>query len=166
MSWEVISFGHCRSYWINSGRRHVPPVLAITAARAHQGHKHLHALQVPALALQLCVARVLSSSCRSFAFVLRIARTRWHCVVCALRKVLQGGLADIPSGAQRQHLPRHTAVARAGGRQPDTLATIMADNKRQSMAGKVATPAVKVSGGSNKDVGDADSTLYKAVGSR
>ncbi|KAJ4359255.1 hypothetical protein N0V95_002336 [Ascochyta clinopodiicola] len=42
----------------------------------------------------------------------------------------------------------------------------MADNKRQSMAGKVATPALKASGGSNKDVGDADSNLYKAVGSR
>ncbi|KAF9696318.1 hypothetical protein EKO04_005259 [Ascochyta lentis] len=42
----------------------------------------------------------------------------------------------------------------------------MADSKRQSMAGKVATPTLKASGGSNKDVGDADSNLYKAVGSR
>ncbi|KZM25337.1 uncharacterized protein EKO05_0000509 [Ascochyta rabiei] len=40
----------------------------------------------------------------------------------------------------------------------------MADNKRQSMAGKVATPTLKA--GSSKDVGDADSNLYKAVGSR
>jgi hypothetical protein len=41
----------------------------------------------------------------------------------------------------------------------------MAD-KRNSVAGKVATPNLKVGGGSNKDVIDADSNLYKAVGSR
>ncbi|KAF3035080.1 hypothetical protein E8E12_000118 [Didymella heteroderae] len=42
----------------------------------------------------------------------------------------------------------------------------MADNKRQSMVGKVATPNLKAGGVANKDVGDADSNLYKAVGSR
>jgi hypothetical protein len=42
----------------------------------------------------------------------------------------------------------------------------MADNKRHSIAGKTATPNLKATGGSNKDVGDADSNLYKAVGSR
>lgn len=42
----------------------------------------------------------------------------------------------------------------------------MADNKRNSIAGKIATPNLKVGGGSNKDVIDADSNLYKAVGSR
>lgn len=41
----------------------------------------------------------------------------------------------------------------------------MAD-KRNSVAGKVATPNLKAGGGSNKDVNDADSNLYKAVGSR
>jgi hypothetical protein len=41
----------------------------------------------------------------------------------------------------------------------------MAD-KRNSVAGKVATPNLKVAGGSSKDVIDADSNLYKAVGSR
>jgi protein LSM12 len=40
----------------------------------------------------------------------------------------------------------------------------MADNKRNSIAGKIATPNLKV-GGANKDVMD-DSNLYKAVGSR
>ncbi|KAF2996455.1 hypothetical protein E8E13_004162 [Curvularia kusanoi] len=42
----------------------------------------------------------------------------------------------------------------------------MADSKRQSMVGKVATPNLKAGAGANKDVGDADSILYKAVGSR
>ncbi|KAF2625119.1 hypothetical protein BU25DRAFT_412917 [Macroventuria anomochaeta] len=42
----------------------------------------------------------------------------------------------------------------------------MADTKRQSMVGKVATPNLKAGGGASKDVGDADSNLYKAVGSR
>jgi hypothetical protein len=41
----------------------------------------------------------------------------------------------------------------------------MAD-KRSSVAGKVATPNLKVGGGSTKDVIDSDSNLYKAVGSR
>lgn len=41
----------------------------------------------------------------------------------------------------------------------------MAD-KRNSVAGKVATPNLKAGGGSTKDVADADSNLYKAVGSR
>jgi hypothetical protein len=41
----------------------------------------------------------------------------------------------------------------------------MAD-KRNNVAGKVATPNLKVGGGSSKDVIDADSNLYKAVGSR
>jgi hypothetical protein len=41
----------------------------------------------------------------------------------------------------------------------------MAD-KRNSVAGKIATPNLKVGGGSAKDVVDADSNLYKAVGSR
>lgn len=38
----------------------------------------------------------------------------------------------------------------------------MADGKRQSIAGKIATPKV----GPTKDVADADSNLYKAVGAR
>ncbi|KAJ8109202.1 hypothetical protein OPT61_g7632 [Boeremia exigua] len=42
----------------------------------------------------------------------------------------------------------------------------MADTKRQSMVGKIATPNLKAGGVANKDVGDADSNLYKAVGSR
>ncbi|KAH6644158.1 anticodon-binding domain-containing protein [Boeremia exigua] len=42
----------------------------------------------------------------------------------------------------------------------------MADSKRQSMVGKVATPNLKAGGVASKDVGDADSNLYKAVGSR
>ncbi|EUC49825.1 hypothetical protein COCMIDRAFT_1452 [Bipolaris oryzae ATCC 44560] len=42
----------------------------------------------------------------------------------------------------------------------------MADNKRNSVAGKVATPNLKAGTASNKDVIDADSNLYKAVGSR
>lgn len=42
----------------------------------------------------------------------------------------------------------------------------MADSKRQSMVGKVATPNLKAGVGATKDVGDADSNLYKAVGSR
>lgn len=41
----------------------------------------------------------------------------------------------------------------------------MAD-KRNSIAGKVATPNLKVGGGPVKDVSDVDSNLYKAVGSR
>ena len=41
----------------------------------------------------------------------------------------------------------------------------MAD-KRNSIAGKVATPNLKVAGGSGKDAIDVDSNLYKAVGSR
>jgi hypothetical protein len=41
----------------------------------------------------------------------------------------------------------------------------MAD-KRNSVAGKIATPNLKVGGASAKDVIDADSNLYKAVGSR
>jgi hypothetical protein len=41
----------------------------------------------------------------------------------------------------------------------------MADNKRQSMASKIATPNLKA-GAAGKDVSDADSSLYKAVGSR
>ena len=39
---------------------------------------------------------------------------------------------------------------------------IMAENKRQSIAGKIATPKL----GPSKDVTDADSNLYKAVGAR
>jgi hypothetical protein len=42
----------------------------------------------------------------------------------------------------------------------------MADQKRNSVAGKIATPNLKASTGSNKDAIDADSVLYKAVGSR
>lgn len=42
----------------------------------------------------------------------------------------------------------------------------MADNKRNSIAGKVATPNLKSGGGASKDVIDVDSNLYKAVGSR
>lgn len=42
----------------------------------------------------------------------------------------------------------------------------MADIKRQSMVEKIATPNLKAAGVTNKDVGDADSNLYKAVGSR
>ena len=42
----------------------------------------------------------------------------------------------------------------------------MADTKRQSMVGKVATPNLKAGGGASKDAADADSNLYKAVGSR
>jgi hypothetical protein len=42
----------------------------------------------------------------------------------------------------------------------------MADNKRNSTAGKIATPNLKASAGTNKDVVDADSNLHKAVGSR
>jgi hypothetical protein len=42
----------------------------------------------------------------------------------------------------------------------------MADNKRGHVAGKIATPNLKVGGGPSKDVIDADSNLYKAVGSR
>lgn len=42
----------------------------------------------------------------------------------------------------------------------------MADNKRNSIAGKIATPNLKVGGGAAKDVGDAEANLYKAVGSR
>jgi hypothetical protein len=42
----------------------------------------------------------------------------------------------------------------------------MADNKRNSVAGKVATPNLKAGPGSNKDVIGTDSDLYKAVGSR
>ncbi|KAL6707774.1 hypothetical protein ACN47E_003674 [Coniothyrium glycines] len=42
----------------------------------------------------------------------------------------------------------------------------MADSKRNSIAGKIATPNLKPASGSNKDVGDADSMLYKAVGAR
>ncbi|KAF1941746.1 hypothetical protein EJ02DRAFT_191291 [Clathrospora elynae] len=42
----------------------------------------------------------------------------------------------------------------------------MADNKRNSVAGKIAIPNLKVSGASSKDAIDADSKLYKAVGSR
>jgi hypothetical protein len=41
----------------------------------------------------------------------------------------------------------------------------MAD-KRNSVAGKIATPNLKVGSASTKDVIDADSNLYKAVGSR
>jgi hypothetical protein len=43
---------------------------------------------------------------------------------------------------------------------------IMADNKRNSVAGKIATPNLKAGSGSNKDAIDADSILFKAVGSR
>ncbi|CAN9478464.1 unnamed protein product [Alternaria alternata] len=42
----------------------------------------------------------------------------------------------------------------------------MADNKRNSVAGKVATPNLKAGTSSGKDVIGADSDLYKAVGSR
>ncbi len=42
----------------------------------------------------------------------------------------------------------------------------MADNKRNSIAGKIATPNLKAGTGSTKDVIDADSNLYKVVGSR
>lgn len=42
----------------------------------------------------------------------------------------------------------------------------MADNKRNSIAGKIATPNLKAGGVTNKDVIDTDSNLYKAVGSR
>ena len=38
----------------------------------------------------------------------------------------------------------------------------MAESKRQSIAGKIATPRV----GPTKDVIDGDSILYKAVGAR
>ena len=38
----------------------------------------------------------------------------------------------------------------------------MADSKRNSIAGKIATPKVAP----NKDVIDSDSILYKAVGAR
>jgi hypothetical protein len=41
----------------------------------------------------------------------------------------------------------------------------MAD-KRNSVAGKVATPNLKAGSGSTKDVIDVDSNLHKAVGSR
>jgi hypothetical protein len=41
----------------------------------------------------------------------------------------------------------------------------MAD-KRNSNAGKVATPNLKAGGGANKEAIDVDSNLYKAVGSR
>jgi len=41
----------------------------------------------------------------------------------------------------------------------------MAD-KRNSIAGKVATPNLKASITSSKETIDADSSLYKAVGSR
>ncbi|KAF2478095.1 uncharacterized protein BDR25DRAFT_299807 [Lindgomyces ingoldianus] len=40
----------------------------------------------------------------------------------------------------------------------------MAESKRQSIVGKIATP--KVGGGPTKDVIDGDSVLYKAVGAR
>ena len=42
----------------------------------------------------------------------------------------------------------------------------MADTKRNSVAGKVATPNLKAGTSSGKDVIGADSDLYKAVGSR
>jgi hypothetical protein len=42
----------------------------------------------------------------------------------------------------------------------------MADNKRNSVAGKIATPNLKAGSGSSKEAVDADSALYKAVGSR
>lgn len=58
------------------------------------------------------------------------------------------------------------SVARDQGGQRESLETIMADSKRQSMVGKVATPNLKAGGNASKDVGDADSNLYKAVGSR
>ena len=50
---------------------------------------------------------------------------------------------------------------------PGSARHAMADNKRQSMASKIATPNLKP-GAAAKDVAvaDADSSLYKAVGSR
>jgi hypothetical protein len=42
----------------------------------------------------------------------------------------------------------------------------MADHKRNSTAGKIATPNLKAGSGANKEVIDADRDLYKAVGSR
>lgn len=55
---------------------------------------------------------------------------------------------------------RHDGTARP--RDPLTRRSSMAESKRQSIAGKVATPKV----GPAKDVIDADSNLYKAVGAR
>lgn len=42
----------------------------------------------------------------------------------------------------------------------------MADSKRNSVAGKVATPNLKTDARANKEAIDADASLYKAVGSR
>jgi hypothetical protein len=67
---------------------------------------------------------------------------------------------------QIRGIPRRSRCSRGRLRTHDLdRAALMAD-KRNSVAGKVATPNLKVGGGSNKDVIDADSNLYKAVGSR
>lgn len=65
----------------------------------------------------------------------------------------------------RRNIQAHS-VARDKGGQLEPWEAIMADSKRQSIAGKVATPNLKTGAAASKDVGDADSNLYKAVGSR
>ncbi|KAF2848233.1 hypothetical protein T440DRAFT_174076 [Plenodomus tracheiphilus IPT5] len=42
----------------------------------------------------------------------------------------------------------------------------MADNKRNSIAGKIATPNLKAGAAGNKDIISADSELFKAIGAR
>jgi len=42
----------------------------------------------------------------------------------------------------------------------------MADAKRNSVAGRIATPNLKAGAGMNKDIISPDSVLYKAIGAR
>ena len=133
-----------------------------------QEHKQLHALQVPALALHICACS--RAYCRRLLlvaplrFLFRIACFLEASFVRAFKQALRGRPSGTHGGAATTS--RRTAVAGDQGGLRELLATTMADNKRQSMVGKVATPNLKAGGVANKDVGDADSNLYKAVGSR
>lgn len=67
-----------------------------------------------------------------------------------------------PDKVELNRAATYTPGALIGGSQGAS----MAENKRQSMAGKIATPNLKVGSAASRDVVDADSNLHKAVGSR
>lgn len=130
----------------------------------------LHALQVPALAPHVCARSRAQCCCLLLVAPLRsllhIARSSKASFARALNKPLRGRL---PVRNTRVGLRQRPDAQQSRETREDCsslLAPIMADNKRQSMVGKVATPNLKAGGVASKDVGDADSNLYKAVGSR
>lgn len=101
-----ISLDLIGSFWIPLDQQPQAPYDSlgkVTATKAHQEHKHLHALQVPALPLQFCTHSRANNCCVLLVVLLRsFPRIPQHlgtCLVCALRKLLRGRLPSVHSGA-------------------------------------------------------------------